>query len=172
MARVGRFRNKNADAVAFEPFDTIEADNVQDAIEEVFNEAGGGFLVLSVDSEDTTTSNGWTTMDGWPLTSSSLVAGDYEIDYTAQVGQSDKEKIVGSRVQYREGTSGGWTTLPGSDIREAVSVDDGAQLRTSFQDIVVSTDTVLQFRWQFGQTDDGGTGTIAFSSIKISRIIS
>jgi hypothetical protein len=158
------------------PFDNenndFEADNVQDAIEEAFEEAAGAFEELEVQPEFTTTTNGWTTMAGWPQTFSSREAGKkFLLNYTAKVGQSDKEKQVGSRVQWRSGTSGGWTTLPGSTAKDGVSSDDEYQLRTSFNTVTPTSTDVVQVRWQIGQTDDGGTGKIRNAVITIANIL-
>lgn len=159
------------------PFDNetndFVADDVQAAIEEIkdlIDDFQGAFELLEEDGLDTTTSNSWVTMDGWPQTSALKTAGGYTIDYTANVGQSDKEKGVGSRVQYRIGATGSWILLEGSDIRNGISEDDQYELRTSFQNIRLVSDDVIQFRWQFGQTDNGGTGRIRNSAIRISKV--
>lgn len=119
-------------------------------------------------SQQSTTSNGWVTKSGYPYTTDVKTAGTYVIDHTAQVGQSDKEKTVGHRVQYREGTSGTWITL--IDIRDALSTDGAFQVRTGFNLLTLTTDTVFQLRIQWGQTDDGGTGLIKEANIKIGRV--
>lgn len=119
------------------------------------------------DDQQTTTSNGWVTVSGYPYTTTGkTIGGEYIINFTALVGNSDKEKRTGSRIQYREGTSGSWITL--IDVRNAVSVDDGEDLRTGFVQLDPLTLDEFQVRYQFGQTDDGGTGTIRQANITIS----
>lgn len=127
------------------------------------------FELYSSDGSQNTTSNGWVTKTGYPYTTSIKEPALYILDYSCNTTNSNKQKAVGTRVQYREGTSGTWITLGGSDIRNGVSVDGEWQLRTGFNDITLTTETVIQFRFQFGQTDDGGTGSIKESSIKISK---
>lgn len=148
------------------------ADNSQQAIEEAKETATGFFAqeVLVSTNLSSTTTNAWTRASGWPQTSSVKLAGDYIIDFTAQVGQSDKEKIVGSRLQYRFNEAGSWLILADSDIRDALSADDEFQYRTSFAVLTVPSDgDTIQWRWQFGQTDDGGVGRIKNTAVKITR---
>lgn len=125
------------------------------------------FEAFSDDSTQSTTSNGWVTKNNYPYTSVEKSAGNYVIDFSAEIGQSDKEKAVGSRVQWRIGTSGTWLTL--TDIRNGLSADDQYELRTGFRLVTVPTDSVIQIRWQWGQTDDGGTGRIRNANIKIGK---
>jgi len=139
-----------------------------DSLTEIPIDALTEFEAFSSDSEETTTSNGWITKSGYPYTTDTKSAGDYVIDHTAQVGQTDKEKTVGHRVQWREGTSGTWIDL--IDIRDAVSTDDAFQVRTGFNIVTLSSDTDFQVRIQWGQTDDGGTGKIKFANIKIGKV--
>jgi len=156
------------------PFDNdtngFTADDTQAAIEEAQTGAIGfpEFESFSDDSQENTTSNDWVTKDNYPYTTTSKTAGDYIIDYSAQLGQSDKEKEVGFRVQWREGTSGSWIDLV--DVRDGVSQDDAWQLRTGFNLITLSSSGVFQVRLQWGQTDEGGTGRIRNAAIKISRV--
>lgn len=162
------------------PFDNTSngftSEDVQAAIEEAAQstvppiDSLTEFETFSSDAVQSTTSNGWITKTGYPYTTDVKSAGTYVIDYSANVGQSDKEKEVGSRVQFREGTTGTWITIGGSDIRNGVSADDAYELRTGFNNITLTTDTEVQIRWQFGQTDDGGTGRIRFASIKIGKV--
>ena len=155
------------------PFDNTSngfaADEAQSAIEEA-RDTGftlGTTEAFNDDSTQSTTSNSWVTKSNFPYTSSTLAAGDYIIDFTAELGQSDKEKDVGYRVQWREGTSGTWLNL--TSIINGLSVDDGYELRTGFRIVTVSTSTVIQVRVQWGQTDEGGTGRIRNAGIKIKR---
>ena len=126
------------------------------------------FEAFSDDPQESTTSNGWVTKNNYPYTTDVKTAGDYVVDFSAQIGQSDKEKTVGFRVQWREGTSGTWITL--ADARNGLSADNGTELRTAFRVITLSTDTEFQIRIQWGQTDDGGTGTIENATIKIGKV--
>lgn len=119
-------------------------------------------------AQQSTTSNGWVTKSGYPYTSTPKSAGNFVLNYSAQLGQSDKEKEVGLRVQWRPGTSGTWITLV--DVRNGLSVDDGYELRTGFNIITLATDGVFQVRQQFGQTDEGGTGRIRNAAITIGKV--
>ena len=166
----GPFTFQVADGVPFDPDGTeLVSENVQDAIEELhFGNVQLQFDAYSDTTAQSTTSNGWVTKSGYPYTAPVKPAGTYMLTHSAEIGQSDKEKVVGSRVQWRQGTSGTWITL--SDIREAVSVDDGAQLRTGFSPIELTSDTNFQVRYQWGQPDDGGTGTIDEAGIWFIRV--
>lgn len=162
-----------AESVAFDnETNGFDSDNVQDAIEEAKEDAAGSFEELEVQGEDTTTSNSWVTMDGWPQTfPTSRESGKKAlINYTANVGQSDKEKAVGSRIQWRT-LGGSWTTIPGSDIRNGVSEDDQYELRTGFNTIVPGSTGQIEVRWQFGQTDNGGTGKIKNAVVTIANVV-
>jgi hypothetical protein len=126
------------------------------------------FEAYSDNSTESTTSNGWVTKSGYPYTTDVKTAGQYVIDWSAQLGQSDKQKEVGLLVEWREGTSGSWTEL--ADLRDGVSQDDAWDIRTGFNLVTLSTDTEFQIRIRFGQTDEGGTGRIRFAGIKIGRV--
>lgn len=138
------------------PFDNIPVDALTE------------FEAFVSDNNQSTTSNGWVTKSGFPYTTDVKSAGEYIIDFTAEVGQTDKEKAVGFRVQWRSGTSGTWITL--SDTRNAVSVDDQYALRTGFRQITLAVDTEFQVRLQWGQTDDGGSGLIRNAGIKVGKV--
>lgn len=125
------------------------------------------FEAFESEGEQSTTSNGWVLKSGYPYTTTSKPPGTYVIDHTVQVGQSDKEKNIGHRVQWRPGTTGSWTTL--LDIRDAVSTDDAFQVRTGFNIVDLPLGGVFQVRIQFGQTDEGGTGKIKEANIKIGK---
>lgn len=77
------------------PFDNstngFASDDTQSAIE-------GTTIAFSDDALQSTGSNNWVTKNNYPFTSPTLDAGDYIIDFTAELGQSDKEKQVGYRV--------------------------------------------------------------------------
>jgi len=150
----------------------FDSTNVQDAIEEAKEDAAGSFESLDEQSQSSTTSNGWKTMGGWPQTfpTSREAGAPFLLNYTANVGQRDKEKAVGSRVQWRV-VGGSWTTVQGSDIRNGVSEDDQFELRTGFNIITPGSTGQIQVRWQFGQTDNGGTGRIKNAVITISNIV-
>lgn len=126
------------------------------------------FEAFESEAEETTTSNGWVTKSGYPYTTVTKTAGFYIIDHTAQVGQSDKEKQISHRVQWREGTSGTWQTL--LEIDDAVGTDDAFQVRTGFNLVELTADGVFQVRIEYGQTDDGGTGKIKEANIKIGKV--
>ena len=166
----GPFTFQVADAVPFDNSSTaLIAENVQDAIEELhegnINLQFDAFTSVALES---TTSNSWVTKATYPYTSPVKPAATYMLSHSAIVGQSDKEKEVSHRVQWRQGTSGTWITLV--SVKEAVSVDDGAQMRTGFSPITLTSDTVFQVRIQWGQTDDGGTGTISDAAIWFIKV--
>lgn len=145
------------------------ATNVQDAIIEAQTIAIGlaEIQAFNDDSTQSTTSNGWVTKSNFPWTTAMLPAGDYVVTFSAELGQSDKEKNVGYRVQWREGTSGTWLDL--TSIVNGLSIDDGYELRTGFRVITVSSTSVIQVRVQFGQTDEGGTGRIRNAGVSVTR---
>lgn len=125
------------------------------------------FEAFASTSTQSTTSNGWVTKNDYPYTSIEKTPGVYVIDYTALVTNSDKQKAVGLRVQWRE-DSGAWQTI--HDTRNGVASDDEYDVRTSFALITVTTDATIGVRMQFGQTDDGGTGRIKDTAIKIGKV--
>ena len=145
------------------------ATQVQAAIEEAKETAIARVESLAVTTQTNTTSNGWVTATGWPLATATLDIATYIIDYTCNFTNSDKEKGVGTRVQWRSGTSGSWTEVVGSDIRNGVSEDNQFDLRTGFAEITTTVSDVVQVRWQVGQTDNGGTGRIKNMAVKITR---
>ena len=146
------------------------ATTVSGAISEAKNNAVGfaEFESFGSDLQESTTSNNWVTKSGFPYTTDNKTAGTYIIDYTAELGQSDKFKQVGFRVQWREGTTGSWLDL--TDIRAGLPTDGEFQIRTGFRQVQLTSDGVFQVRIQFGQTDDGGTGFIQNCNIKIGRV--
>lgn len=126
------------------------------------------FEAFSSDAQENTTSNGWITKSGFPYTTAVKTQATYVIDHTSQLSNSDAEKQVGYRVQWREGTSGTWITLV--DVRNGVTQDNEWDLRTGFNLVTLSSETEFQVRIQFGQTDEGGTGRIRFSAIKVGKV--
>lgn len=121
------------------------------------------------DDEETTTSNGWVTT-GLNFTSEVKSGGKYYVGWSTEVGQSDKQKTVGMRVQFRDPSgSGTWQTL--TDTRNGVSFDDVFALRSGFKILEnLTAGNTYQIRIQFGQTDDGGTGKIQNKEIFLYRI--
>ena len=157
------------------PYDNEDSGVPQEDVQEVIDAILDGSIGLSATFEafesvgiQSTTSNGWITKSGYPYTTTTKTAGDYVIDYSAQIGQSDKEKVVGYQVQWRPGTTGTWLELV--DVRDGLSIDDGYQLRTGFDIITLPSDGVFQVRVRWGQTDEGGTGRIQRAAIKISKV--
>lgn len=145
--------------------------DVQTALEQISNldlKTLTEFEAFASAGLESTTSNGWVTKTGYPFTTVTKTAGFYIIDHTVQCGQSDKEKNIGHRVQWRQGTSGTWIDL--LDIRDAVGVDNAFQVRTGFNVVELTSDGVFQVRIQFGQTDEGGTGRIKEANIKIGKV--
>lgn len=150
----------------FEPTDTdvkkaldkFGALNLADLTElEAFND----------DSTSSTTTNGWSTKHN--ITTVGIkTAGTFSITHSAQIGQSDKEKQVGYRAQWKADSSGTWITL--ADVRNGLGTDDGYELRTGINIVTLASDDQVDIRQQFGQTDDGGTGRSRFNSIVIQRV--
>lgn len=163
--------NLDADNVFFDNSGTeFTADNVQDALEEIKNLDFVGIAEFESFYEDTlatTTSNDWVTYLQEETEAKS--AGNFIILHTIEVGQSDKEKQVGHRVQWRLNATGSWTTLV--DIRDAVSRDNTYQLRTSFNQISVTEGSTIEIRIQFGQTDDGGTARVQFAGFTTWKVV-
>lgn len=109
--------------------------------------------------QQSTTTNGWRTFA--TFTTDPVSDGQWEIRTSFNIGQSDKEKQVGFRLQARDGTSGSWGTLDSLDTRETVGSDNTFTLRSGFGFFTHNNgDGVFQIRVQFGQTDDGGTGRL------------
>lgn len=169
----GPFTFQVAESVPFDPTGTnfdSQTDNVRDALIEL--QEGNVDIEFNSyidENSQSTTSNGWVTRTGFPYTSPTLNPATYIVSWSIVVCQTDKEKEVGTRVQTRLGTSGGWSTEVGTEIRNAVSTDDGCDTRTSFFTFVIPTASVFQLRYQFGQTDDGGTATTTVASVWFIR---
>lgn len=163
----GPFTFQVAENVPFNNEGTnFQAENVRDALIELQEgNVNLRFDAYISENSQSTTSNGWVTVSGFPYTSPVLEPATYIVSWSIVVCQTDKEKQVGTRVQTRLGTSGGWSTEVGTDIRNAVSVDDGCDTRTSFFTYIVPTSSVFQLRYQFGQTGDGGTATKEVASV-------
>ena len=119
------------------------------------------------DPQESTTSNGWVTKNNYPYVSAVKPADTYVIDFYALIGQSDKEKKAGSRLQWRPNNSGSWTTL--FSVSNGVSTDDEFDPRSGFREIVLGSPSTIAVRWQFGDTDEGGTCFIKDAGIKIAR---
>ena len=170
----------DADETSFDPtgseFDP-SIDNVGDALREIGNldlKTLTEFEVFESENLQNTTSNGWVTKTGYPVDFTGKSAGFFVVDFTIQARNSDKDKRIGTRFQYRQLDSGGspvggWITIV--DIRDGVSFDNVFQLRTGFSVIeLTGTNTGFSFRWQFGQTDDGGTGGAQEGNLKLGRV--
>lgn len=157
------------------PFDNstngFVSEDVQAAIEEAKDTAIGALEFEAFEStpEESTTSNFWVTKSSYPYTTSTLSAGTHLLQYSAQMGQSDKQKRVGMRFQYREVGDIMWTTLV--DVRDGLSVDDQWELRTGFNLIVLTSDTAIEVRFQWGQTGDGGIGRIRNAAFNTERVL-
>lgn len=114
-----------------------------------------------------TTSNGWvqfarfTTRNDDDTADEARPTGRFVAFVAGQLGQSDKEKKVGFRLQTRTGTSGGWTTREPLNFEDTVGSDNTYKLISGFA-FFEHTDgnEPYQIRIQFGQTDDGGTGRL------------
>lgn len=117
------------------------------------------FKEFSSLTQQNTTSNGWVTFA--TFTTDDSTDGEWQIQASFNIGQSDKEKQVGFRLQARDGTSGSWTTINSLDTRETVGQDNTFTLRSGFGFFTHDNgDGVFQIRVQFGQTDEGGTGRL------------
>ena len=107
-------------------------------------------------STDATTSDDYVTV--LDVTSTAFSAGEHLIYYSAEVGQSDKKKEIGYRVQ-----------IGGSSICESidgVSVDNQFQMRSGLIETNLTSGT-KNITVDFGQTDGGGTGFIRRVRVKI-----
>jgi hypothetical protein len=114
-----------------------------------------------------TTSDGWVIKSGFPYTTPVREAGTYVVDYSAEIGQSKAAKNVGFRVEWRQGTSGPWIEL--TNIITGLAAADTYELRTGFQEIVITSTTVIQFQISWGQTNETGIGRIQKAGVKIGR---
>ena len=117
------------------------------------------------EGQSSTTSNGWVTK--LEVTTDDKSGGDYIFAWSAEVGQSDKQKEVGMLVSHRPT---GLTYVDVSDTRNGVSVDGEFAPRTGFVQITDHPGGALDLRIQFGQTDGGGTGFIRNVRIYIFKV--
>lgn len=123
---------------------------------------------FSSDGAESTTSNGWVTKSGFPFTSVSIkTAGEFEVAWSSEIGQSTKQKAVGSEFSWRP-VGGTWEVL--SDIRAGVATSNEYQLRSGFRKVTLAADAMVELRAQWGQTNDGGIGLIRNVTMKIQRI--
>ena len=128
---------------------------------------GGDFYSAFDETLSSTTSNNWITKIE-DTTEPVSKDGQYIIIYTAEVGQSQKQKRIGSRISYR--TNGG-AYIVISDIQDALSTPDVFQLRTGFFIIPsVAIGDTISVRIEYGQTDDGGIGRIKNSGFISWRV--
>ena len=77
----------------------LTATDVKSAIDELATnpppiETLTEFEAFSDNTQESTTSNAWVTKNNFPYTTSTKTAGEFVIDYSAQIGQSDKQKTV------------------------------------------------------------------------------
>ena len=170
----------DADEVSFDPTGSEFDPSIQDvgtALREIGNldlKTLTEFEAFESEGLQSTTSNGWVTKSGYPLSIPDKTPGFFNFDFTIQARNSDKEKRIGTRFQYRQLDGGGspigaWLDLV--DIRDGVSFDNVFQLRTGFSIVELDVgNTGFQVRWQFGQTDDGGTGSVQEANFKIGRV--
>jgi len=126
------------------------------------------FEAFTSDSEESTTSDLFIVKSGFPYTTVAKTAGDFIIDFTAQVGQSNANKSVSYKVEWREGTSGTWLELALSDNKFPQA--DGWDYVTSFRKITLSADGIFQVQITWGNTIDGGTGRIRYAGIKLGKV--
>ena len=126
---------------------------------------GSWFESIESLSNSSTTSNGWVTKA--THTTTTKVSGIYLVLFNAMVANDEKEKMVGSRFQYRIG-SGSWNNI--NDDRNAQSKEDNRySSRGGFHVIVLSSDDTLGFRHQYGQTDDGGSGKMKEAKVVVFK---
>jgi hypothetical protein len=114
-----------------------------------------------------TTSDGWVVKSGFPYTTPVREAGTYVVDYSAALGQSKSAKNVGFRVEWRMGTSGTWIEL--ENIQGGLAAANTYELRTGFQEITITSNSVIQLQISWGQTIETGTGRIRNAAVKIGR---
>lgn len=122
---------------------------------------GGDFYSEFDASENSTTSGGWVNKIN-DTTDALTKDGNYIIIYSMEMGQTKKQKQVGSLVRFRiktGGSNGPWTTI--SDIRDGLSNNNVFQLRTGIYIIEgLTAGQKIQVQMRYGQIDDGGTGKI------------
>lgn len=126
------------------------------------------FEAFNDDPLESTTSSSYVTKNNFPFTSEVKTPGNFVIEFSAQIGQSDKEKTVGFRASWREGTSGPFIVL--ADLNNGLSTDDGFELRTGFNIITLTTETVIQINLEWGQITEGGTGRIQFAAVLLAKV--
>jgi hypothetical protein len=126
------------------------------------------FEAYTSDGQEETTSTGFEVKSGYPYTTAVKSAGDYVIDFTAQMGQSNANKNVTYKIEYREGTSGAWIEVGSSDHKFPQS--NGWDFVTSFRIITLATDTEFQVQVSWGNCVDGGTGRIRYAGIKVGKV--
>ena len=142
--------------LVLKPLDNIPVD----ALTEFESFSSAGF--------ESTTSNAYVTKSGYPYTTAVKSAGDYIIDFTALLSQTNNNRRVAFRVQYREGIAGAWITIFESDYYPSRS---GANIAaTSFREITLASDTEFQVQLQWAVTTTGGSGGIEEANIKIGKV--
>jgi hypothetical protein len=160
-----------------QPFDNTGTDLTSTTIGDAIKEVASGNIPVDALTEyeaysspglESTTDNGWVIKSGYPFTSEVKSAGRFMIDFTGLVGQSNANRDVGFRVEYREGTTGAWIEL--FSTLSKFPQANGQLTITSFREITLATDTEIQVQLSWGQTTGGGTGRLEQANIKIGKV--
>lgn len=148
-----------------------EAEDLQQVLEDLKNidiKTLTEFEAYTSDTLESTTSNNWVTKTGYPYITSVKTAGIYVVDFTAEVGQSNANKQVGYRIQWRKVGETVWNDL--SETYLQFPQANGYFFVTSFRRLDLDVDSAIEIRVQWGQTDDGGAGRIRYAGIKLGKV--
>jgi len=121
---------------------------------------GTHYNYLDSDGESTTTSNGW--VDKVNLTTTSLDAGDYLVQWSAEIS-CPKEDMVEARMMIGGSGEGEVTMHHKGEDATVWSMFSGMKE-------VTLTAGAVNLKIQYGQTDLGGTGRIRNARISIWRV--
>jgi predicted small secreted protein len=161
----------SAENVTFDPSTSdLESTDAQAAIAEAANSAPPIENLTEVETyfeaaELSTTSDGWVTA----LQQETLAkaGGDYLIIHSSAIKQSQTNKIMEYKIEYRINATGSWielVTIPYEGRGNSYT------LQTGLNEVSLSTDDTVEVRLQYGQTMAGGTAYIKNKGFLIYKI--
>lgn len=113
-----------------------------------------------------TTSNGWVTK--FTATTTLKEAGNYLLLHSGQVTNSQNNKETGYRVQWKPDDSGTWITLV-EDIFLFARGESYLPV-TAVNIVELLSSDQIDIRFQFGETDGGGTGRLKNVSLTVIKV--
>jgi len=118
-------------------------------------------------SQETTTSNGWVSKSSFPITTEfTKTAGQFVVQWSAEVGQTKTNRNFGFRVL---AAPTGSPLVELGNVELTVNRDNDLIMQSGFQEIIVPTDNTIDIDIQFGQTTQGQSAIIRNVSVEVQR---